>query len=357
MSLQRLGYRKPLSGLVVLMFLALAAQSAWAEATTTICVPERASTSLLSTNTKGECPAKVINKVTVNYKSEPLPGKTELEKLDKLLPHVNFVESGVAGKPTIQFSGVNVQVVSGAGKTNAAVNGEGNLVIGYDENKEGKHLQTGSHDLLLGEEQSFTSFGGIVGGYSNTISGEFASVTSGDGNTASGKFSSVSGSASSTASEVASSVSGGVVNKASGINASVSGGSLNTASGARSSVSAGEHNTASGESSWVGGGQKNTAKVPFASVSGGQENTASGNFSSVSGGFFNSASGEFASLSGGSDSIASAASSSIDGGLHNHASAASSWIGGGDLNSAEGFASSIFGGKELKATHEYEAIP
>ncbi len=43
----------------------------------------------------------------------------------------------------MQFSGVNVQVVSGAGETNAAVNGEGNLVIGYDENP-GKHEQSGS---------------------------------------------------------------------------------------------------------------------------------------------------------------------------------------------------------------------
>jgi hypothetical protein len=90
----------------------------------------------------------------------------------------------VGGKPTIRFSGVNVQVVSGAGKTNAVVNGMGNLVIGYDEN-EGKHEQTGSHNLILGEEQTFTSFGGIVAGVSNSITGESASVIGGTGNTAS----------------------------------------------------------------------------------------------------------------------------------------------------------------------------
>jgi hypothetical protein len=85
-----------------------------------------------------------------------------------------------------------VQVVSGAGKTNAAVNGLGNLVIGYDEN-EGKHAQTGSHDLVLGEEQTFTSFGGIVAGRFSTVSGEFASVLGGFKNTAEGKLSSVLG--------------------------------------------------------------------------------------------------------------------------------------------------------------------
>src|SRR2546427_4427760 len=45
-----------------------------------------------------------------------------------------FVSSGVGGKPTVRFSGVNVQIVSGSGSTSGAVNGEGNLIIGYAEN-------------------------------------------------------------------------------------------------------------------------------------------------------------------------------------------------------------------------------
>ena len=61
--------------------------------------------------------------------------------------------SGIDGKPTVQGSAANVQLVNGEGKT-ASANGEGNLVIGYDENG-GGHAQTGSHDLILGEEQTF----------------------------------------------------------------------------------------------------------------------------------------------------------------------------------------------------------
>lgn len=57
----------------------------------------------------------------------------ELATLKEILPYIKYVASGVAGKPTIQFSAVNVQVLSGAGSTKAAVNGEGNLVVGYDE--------------------------------------------------------------------------------------------------------------------------------------------------------------------------------------------------------------------------------
>jgi hypothetical protein len=230
--------------------------SARAEATTKICVPEASSVQVLSTNTKGECPTKTISKKVVNYKPEALPGTAELEKLDKILPHINYVESGVGGKPTIQFSGVNVQVVSGAGKTNAAVNGEGNLVIGYDENKEGKHTQTGSHDLILGEEQTFTSFGGIVAGLENTISGPSASVSGGSLNTASGEQSSVGG---------------GFFNKASGLVTVVSGGSNNTASIKEASVSGGFRNEASGEHASVSGGYKNTAGFAFSSIFGGKE--------------------------------------------------------------------------------------
>jgi hypothetical protein len=116
---------------LVAIFLTMVA-GAGAEATTTICVPEASSKPVLSTNTKGECPTKGT-KVPVKYKSVQLPGTGGLETLSKILPHTNYVEKGIAGKPTIQFSGVNVQIVNGEGKT-ASVNGDGNLVIGYDEN-------------------------------------------------------------------------------------------------------------------------------------------------------------------------------------------------------------------------------
>ena len=76
-------------------------------------------------------------------------------KLALLLPHITFVASGVASKPTIRFSGVNVQIEA-AQQITEAINGEGNLVIGYDENAL-HHTQTGSSNLILGEE-TFRSF-------------------------------------------------------------------------------------------------------------------------------------------------------------------------------------------------------
>ena len=104
------------------------------------------------------------------------PESTELATLRGILPYVRFVPAGVGGKPTIQFTGVNVQVVSGAGKTDAAVNGTGNLVVGYDEFP---GPQTGSHNIVLGEEASYTSYGGLIAGESNSVTGPFSLVLGG----------------------------------------------------------------------------------------------------------------------------------------------------------------------------------
>ena len=69
-----------------------------------------------------------------------------------------YVSAGVGGKPTVMFSTVNVQVLSGAGSTSAAVNGEGNLIVGYAENRL-HYAQTGSNDLVLGADNGWSSYG------------------------------------------------------------------------------------------------------------------------------------------------------------------------------------------------------
>lgn len=241
---------------------------------------------------------------------------SELETLRSLLPHIKYVGVGVGGKPTVQFSGVNVQIVNGEGKT-ASINGEGNLLIGYDE-KAG--TQTGSHDLVLGEGQEYTSFGGIVAGRQSTVSGEWASVTGGDGNVASGEDAFVGGGGANVASDLDTAVSGGVEN-------------------------------------WAG--------AFFASVSGGQGNHATGEESWVSGGFGNKTSGHLASVSGGYENTASGEGASVSGGEENKATTLVAWIGGGYKNESfslgkegeEGKYSAIFGGKEQKTAMNYAATP
>jgi len=132
--------------------------------------------------------------------------KPEQETLKSILPYVRFVASGVGGKPTIQISGANVQIVDGEGATEAT-NGAGNLIIGYDENPRAEP-QTGSHDLIVGPEQRYTSYGSILGGRDNKALGPDDFVV-GVANRAGNEGSSVSGGFENTASFELSSIFGG----------------------------------------------------------------------------------------------------------------------------------------------------
>jgi hypothetical protein len=101
-------------GIVFVATLLVATASAMAAGAVQVCVPEKENTPIKTPKKGGVCPAKY----------------TLAE-----FPSVKYEAKGVAGKPTVQFAGENVQVVNGEGKT-ATTNGEGNLVIGYDEDKE-----------------------------------------------------------------------------------------------------------------------------------------------------------------------------------------------------------------------------
>src|SRR5262249_54920757 len=83
---------------------------------------------------------------------------------------------------TLRFSGMNLQLVDGSGGT-TSTRGLGNLIIGYNEFASDT---SGSHNLILGVQNSFSSYGGFVAGERNTISGPFASVSGGNSNFASG---------------------------------------------------------------------------------------------------------------------------------------------------------------------------
>ncbi len=188
------------------------------------------------------------------------------------------------GQPAALFEAVNVMVVNGTGSTGGATNGVGNLIVGYDEfDGEPDDNKSGSHNLVVGDQHNYSSFGGLVAGRQNSVLAAGATVSGGQNNTASGHTSSVSGGARNTASGDWSSVSGGADDVASGIVASVSGGQNNTASGFVSSVSGGNSNAASGSWSSVSGGSANTAGGESSSVSGGGARVAAGVFDWVAG--------------------------------------------------------------------------
>lgn len=111
-----------------------------------------------------------------------------------------------ASHPIARFNGVNVQIINGLGATSVdpgnpesdpgATNGLGNLIVGYNEIRPGDDplvVRTGSHNLIVGVWHRYMSYGGLVAGFRNTISGPFANVSGGRNHTVSGAYAVVSG--------------------------------------------------------------------------------------------------------------------------------------------------------------------
>lgn len=291
--------------------------------------------------------------------------ESRVYNLQTLLKNVTaLLENVTRDGPNLYFTGVNVHIRNGAGQT-MTVNGLGNLIVGYNEESDTGSQRGGSHNLVVGDRHSYTSFGGFVAGRQNTISDSFASVSGGYGNTASGDFSSVSGGDHNIASGASSSISGGGDNEASALASSVTGGRHNKASGEYAIVAGGGYHEAElgneahsrfsailggagniagdknsepfdyAEHATIVGGRGNQSKGEFATVTGGAENEANGKFASTIGGRSNSAEGEYAGVSGGTENNATGKYSSVSGGYKNHARAIVSSISGGSENIVE----------------------
>jgi hypothetical protein len=132
----------------------------------------------------------------------------------------------------LTFTGVNVHIVSGSGRTDdfigsgGTLTGLGNLIVGYPGG-DSIYPRTGSHNVVLGDHNGYTSYGGLVAGQGNQILGPYCTITGGTGNTARNYWSSVNGGFSNIANGQGSVVNGGQQNSASESYAAVSGGYLN----------------------------------------------------------------------------------------------------------------------------------
>jgi hypothetical protein len=300
---------------------------------TKVCVPTTEGTAIVTAKA-GACAA--------GYTKSTLLAEAEQEKLEKVLPYINYEAEGVDKKPTIQFSGVNLQVIDGSG-LETTVNGTGNLILGYDE---GPGAQTGSHNLLLGGSgNSYTSYGGIVsGGFSNKISGPYASILGGAENISSGYASTITSGHSNTATANYSTISGGCSNLAGTGTPTINSGCTTSHPGYFASILGGAGNLASGQNSAISGGEKNTASAIDTSVTGGYGNKATGRWDSITGGYEN-----LAGITEESNEFHGA--NSVDGGAFNEATGpGQSWIGSGEYGKASGSHSAIVGGYKSTAS-------
>jgi hypothetical protein len=114
--------------------------------------------------------------------TSPAGGGGGVPGLEKYLFIETGDKNGLAG-PHIVFRGVNVHVQNGQNST-VVKNGLGNLIIGYDESPSGGVgvNRTGSHNLVGGQFNAFSSWGGLVLGSNNALHGQFSAILGGANN-------------------------------------------------------------------------------------------------------------------------------------------------------------------------------
>jgi hypothetical protein len=87
----------------------------------------------------------------------------------------------------VVFEGCNVHIRNGFGATNTN-NSFGNLIIGYNL-ADARDVKDGSHNIVVGDFHTYSSFGGVVFGHDNRALGPYATVLGGHNNKAIGEFS------------------------------------------------------------------------------------------------------------------------------------------------------------------------
>ena len=316
-----------------------------------LCVPSAAGANVTTPLAGGTCPGGTTKRDLVEQ-ADLDAAKARITTLETRFAGSSRVT--VNGQPTLRFSGVNIQLINGSGSTSTN-NGRGNLILGYNEEP---RSQSGSHNLALGNNQGFTSWGSLVGGVHNTSS-SFGQAVFGGYSRATAPYANVLGGWRNFASSRLSTILGGCQNVTgsaayttddfcftdNGESQTIGGGAYNRAQGTASTATAGLQNTAVGAWSAIHGGGQNTVnrsrlrdprrqsqqhlhrpvrrrvvlgdrlglqqlgqRANWSSVMGGAGNAVAGQHAQVVGGRFNTADGYGSSILGGGGKVIPAGS-------------------------------------------------
>ncbi len=196
---------------------------------------------------------------------------------------------------------------------------------------------TSPYTTVIGGQMNYSAlcWNGVVGGYSDTITGYCSGIFSGFGNRAA---------------DSAAVVAGGGNNSAGAKYAAIGGGSSNIANGIYSTVAGGDYNQADSSSSAVGGGSYNIARAWNATVGGGGWNIVDRNYSTIAGGYYNTCGSiygypddELMTVGGGGWNTASGQGATVGGGYENVCYGDFSTITGGHCDTVYGDYSYLFG--------------
>jgi hypothetical protein len=84
----------------------------------------------------------------------------------------------VSGTDTI-FRGTNVYIQKGAAAGDVSVNGLGNLIIGFNNPRPEFNTRSGSHNIIYGDGVNYTGHHNLIGGYINSLGGNYNAILSG----------------------------------------------------------------------------------------------------------------------------------------------------------------------------------
>jgi hypothetical protein len=108
--------------------------------------------------------------------------QTQIQNLNTRLAalEAKLADVSVSGHD-IFITGANLHVTSGSGSTDGTLNGLGNVIIGYNEPRGGTgDNRSGSHNLVLGSKNNYSSYGGFVVGNLGDASMPFSTRIEGD---------------------------------------------------------------------------------------------------------------------------------------------------------------------------------
>lgn len=202
--------------------------------------------------------------------------KAQVASLQSLLQHFSRVED------TVFITHANVKILNGTGNMRST-NGLGNLVVGYSDDPIQVRYSTGSHNIAIGGNNRFTSWGSLVTGHHNIVNAPYSASIGGEYTNVNGFFgvsiAGLQGGLNGTHSVVL----GGEGNGTNGDFATVVGGSANVAGGARSVVVGGAMNGTAGRESAIFGGFSNRVnELAFRSVIlGGEGNSIDATYAST----------------------------------------------------------------------------
>jgi hypothetical protein len=133
-----------------------------------MCIPDTAGAAVTSGGTTGTCASGTALKVPASAADQ--------QTLIDLLPYVSFRASGIGGKPTVDFKGINIHVAKRTDTALSDKDGTGNLVIGPEHNPFG-YGRTGSENLVVGIGNGWHTNGNtVLGTYNYAEGGTFGFV-------------------------------------------------------------------------------------------------------------------------------------------------------------------------------------